>query len=650
MGFRFAIPGSDMNHPIVNGLQFLTALRWLMSETTNENKVTLAFSIPELANDSDTYNYEDQLVYFESIKLNKSNNFFIINVDNDPVDFDVKSVFDFMNKKYLEDYRMVIHYRDCYYCFDENFRTDYKLKKPINGFTKAFIYNINLGRIEFGSFDDDYDANLERIILKKAHKLDNGKAPKKKSNGVKDFLRSSDDIYQTAYSLVHPSDALIKNRQIGNYHISKVPTLQDLYDLYENNKDARTKYLEADIWDPVARIKEKWFCYKIDIDRRNSVAVAFMTMDDYRRQLNHIMNDLNKSKSVSVRSKGWKFVFYFPGYGFHCFTDFRVEKKSINLAKYLGEFDLTNYISGDYRSDPTALKEENLYLRYMITHKSLIHRSVDDVKHEDDSQYISIDEHEAIVRNTREFSAKEINLARSISEKNFELATIKSNITNAKEKEYFTKLEVSCAKEELEGLNKEIAKMKSAMNRTRAEMIKRNIKPESTGKSGIYLSDIDGYYKASKFFNAPHKEYFKKYIDSCGIIFVIERVSSRISLYAVNEISIDHKTRTISLKLVDGANHTTNKVNYNALIGSIYNEIFADGYNPLLPYKLKFVYRDKEYPAMLCNGGITERTSNDYSKFFTWNFDDLPNSICRKRPYDYAYIIKLLDPTEEKNK
>ena len=56
------------------------------------------------------------------------------------------------------------------------------------------------------------------------------------------------------------------------------------------------------------------------------------------------------------------------------------------------------------------------------------------------------------------------------------------------------------------------------------------------------------------------------------------------------------------------------------------------------------------YPALLCNGGITERTSDDYSKLYTWNFDDVPSSICAIRKYNYAYIIKLLDPNEEKEK
>lgn len=647
MGFRFTRKGSDVAHKIATGGNLSHAIKQIMFASTDKDKIALAFSIPVLVNYKN-YKYEDQLVYFKSMSIRNNEKFLVIESSDKPVDFDLEEVINLIDEEFLDGYRIAVYCHDRFFCFDEVFRTDFKFKKPKGSFTRAYIFNTNLGQITFGDYADDYDSAKEKAIRKEANKLKKEEDKKKKeanpdnSPKARMKLKPHSEFIKSCADLNHSSKALLDNRLIGNTRMKDAPALQDFYNL-EKDEENKKKYITLDMYDPVSGTKGEWFCYGMAIDHINNVCIAFMTIDSHRLLLKQIIGSIDAS--VTPLQKTWKVVFYLPGYGFHCYDKLYVGRDYIHLNRYLGEFDITNYIPEEYHNDIEVLKHEINYLRYVNSHQFVLREDL--VNREDEkSEYISIKEHENILQNLREVTPLEEETDKAIHEKQSQLAELTARVNKASARLIDTNEKIHVGEGRVEELNFEIKTLKRTLNNNRAVEIRKKVKPLSDGKEGqLYLSDIDGYYKMRKFFDAPHREYFENYGESCGSIFMIETPSNRKLLYP-SSFEIDHKNRSISIKF--SANYSG--LDYNALMGSIYNEIFANGYNPLLPYKLKFIYRGKMYPALLCNGGITERTSDDYSKLYTWNFDDVPSSICAIRKYNYAYIIKLLDPSEEKEK
>ena len=640
MGFRFTRKGSDVAHKIATGGNLSHAIKQIMFASTDKDKIALAFSIPVLVNYKD-YKYEDQLVYFKSMSIRNNEKFLVIESSDKPVDFDLEEVINLIDEEFLDGYRIAVYCHDRFFCFDEVFRTDFKFKKPKGSFTRAYIFNTNLGQITFGDYVDDYDSAKERAARKTANKLKKEEDKKKKeanpdnSPKTRMKLKPHSEFIKSCADLNHSSKALLDNRLIGNTRMKDAPTLQDFYNL-EKDEENKKKYITLDMYDPVSGTKGEWFCYGMAIDHVNNVCIAFMTIDSHRLLLKQIIGSIDAK--VTPLQKTWKVVFYLPGYGFHCYDKLYVGRDYIHLNRYLGEFDITNYIPEEYHNDIEVLKHEINYLRYINSHQFVLSADINKDK-DGKSEYISIEEHENILQNLREITPLEEETDKAIHTKQAQLAELTTKVNQASARLIDTNEKINKGEGRIEEINFEIKTLKRTLYSNRVAEIRKKIKPLSNGKNGqLYLSDIDGYYKMCKFFDAPHKEYFKKYADSCGIIFMLESPDGRRTLHP-SSFEIDHKNRSISIKL----SAVYNKLNYNTLIGSIYNEIFANGYNPIVPYKLKFIYKGKMYPVLLCNGGVTERTSDDYSKLYTWNFDDVPASVCSDRDFNCAYIIKLLD-------
>ena len=640
MGFRFTRKGSDVAHKIATGGNLSHAIKQIMFASTDKDKIALAFSIPALVNYKD-YKYEDQLVYFKSMSIRNNEKFLVIESSDKPVDFDLEEVINLIDEEFLDGYRIAVYCHDRFFCFDEVFRTDFKFKRPKGSFTRAYIFNTNLGQITFGDYVDDYDSAKERAARKTANKLKKEEDKKKKeanpdnSPKTRMKLKPHSEFIKSCADLNHSSKALLDNRLIGNTRMKDAPTLQDFYNL-EKDEENEKKYITLDMYDPVSGTKGEWFCYGMAIDHINNVCIAFMTIDSHRLLLKQIIGSIDAK--VTPLQKTWKVVFYLPGYGFHCYDKLYVGRDYIHLNRYLGEFDITNYIPEEYHNDIEVLKHEINYLRYINSHQFVLSADINKDK-DGKSEYISIEEHENILQNLREITPLEEETDKAIHTKQAQLAELTTKVNQASARLIDTNEKINKGEGRIEEINFEIKTLKRTLYSNRVAEIRKKIKPLSNGKNGqLYLSDIDGYYKMCKFFDASHKEYFKKYADSCGIIFMLESPDGRRTLHP-SSFEIDHKNRSISIKL----SAVYNKLNYNALIGSIYNEIFANGYNPIVPYKLKFIYKGKMYPVLLCNGGVTERTSDDYSKLYTWNFDDVPASVCSDRDFNCAYIIKLLD-------
>ena len=650
MGFKFTRMGLDITHDIAKGGDLAFAIKQIMFASTRTDKIALAFSVPILA-DYKNYKYEDQLVYFKSITIRSDEKFLIIESSETPVDFDLNGIVKLIDDGFLDGYRLAVYTHNRFFCFDNVFRTDFKFKKPKGSFSRAYIFNTNIGQITFGDYIDDYDSMKEKAIrremnkIKKEVKKDREEAePAGSDLKIKMKLKPHSEFMKSCADLDHSCKALLDNRYIANTRMKDVPTLQDFYDL-EKDENNKQKYITIELCDPVSGSRGEWFCYGMAIDVINNICIAFMTMDEHRLHLKHIIGSINANNRITPLQKTWKVVFYLPGYGFHCYDKLSVGRDYIHLNRYLGEFDITNYIPAEYHNDIEVLKHEINYLRYVNSHQFVLR---EDLVNKDDekSEYISIKEHENILQNLREITPLEEETDKAIRQKQAQLTELTARVNKASARLIDTNEKIHVGEGRVEELNFEIKTLKRTLNNNRAIEIRKKVKPLSDGKQGqLYLSDIDGYYKMRKFFDAPHREYFENYGESCGSIFMIETPSSRKLLYP-SSFEIDHKNKSISIKF----SASYSGLDYNALIWSIYNEIFANGYNPLLPYKLKFIYKGKMYPALLCNGGITERTSDDYSKLYTWNFDDVPSSICAIRKYNYAYIIKLLDPSEEKEK
>lgn len=642
MGFRFTRRGSDVTHKIATGGDLAFAIKQIMYASTRTDKIALAFSIPILVNYKN-YKYEDQLVYFKSITIRSSEKFLIIESSEKPVDFDLEGIIKLIDEGFLDGYRIAVYSHERFFCFDNVFRTDFKFKRLKGSFSRAYIFNTNIGQITFGDYIDDYDSMKERAIRREMNKIkkevenDRKEAePIDSTPKIKMKLKPHSEFMKSCADLDHSCKALLDNRQIANTRMKDVPTLQDFYDL-EKDEENKQKYITIEMCDPISGSRGEWFCYGMAVDAINNICIAFMTMDEHRLRLKHIIGSIDANNRITPLQKTWKVVFYLPGYGFHCYDKLYVGRDYIHLNRYLGEFDITNYIPEEYHNDIEVLKHEINYLRYVNSHQFVIR---DDLVNKDEKdEYISIKEHENILQNLREVTPLEEETDKAIHQKQAQLAELTSRVNQTSARLIDTNEKIHAGEGRIEEINFEIKTLKRTLYGNRAVEIKKRIKPLSNGKTGqLYLSDIDGYYKMRKFFDAPHKEYFKKYVETCGAIFMLESPDSRKILHP-SSFEVNHTNRSISIKF--STNYS--KLNYSALIGSIYNEIFANGYNPLVPYKLKFIYRGKMYPALLCNGGITERTSDDYSKLTSWNFDDVPAAICSDRDFNCAYIIKLLD-------
>ena len=640
MGFRFARRGSDTTHDIATGADLLYAIKQIMYASTRTDKIALAFSIPILA-DYKNYKYEEQLVYFKSITIRSSEKFLIIESSDKPVDFDLEGMVRLIEDGFLDGYRLAVYCHERFFCFDNVFRTDFKFKRLKGSFSRAYIFNTNIGQITFGDYIDDYDSAKERAARRTANKLKKEEEKEKKKENddtpkIKMKLTPHSEIEKECADLDHSCTVLLRNRQIANTRMKYVPTLADLYAMASNDRYAK-KYLAIEMMDPINGNKQNWYCYGIGIDVINNVCVAFMTRDEHRLCLKYIIGSIDANNSVTPLQKTWKVVFYLPGYGFHCYDKISVGKEYVHFNRYLGEFDITNYLPEEYHSDILILKHEINYLRWVNSHQFVLNGSK--FKEDEKAEYISIKEHENILQNLREITPLEEETDKAIKQKQAQLAELTSRVNQASARLIDTNEKIKVSKGRVEEINFEIKTLKRTLYGNRVAEIRKKIKPLSNGKTGqLYLSDIDGYYKMRKFFDAPHKEYFKKYVETCGAIFMLESPDSRKILHP-KSFEINHTNRSILIKFTT----SYNKLNYSTLIGSIYNEIFANGYNPLVPYKLKFIYNGKMYPALLCNGGITERTSSDYSKLTSWNFDDIPAAICSDRDFNCAYIIKLLD-------